>query len=247
MKKTYGIERERFIVNRKGQIVPQIGTLLPRVHEIARNNGLPESLFTYELFAGQIEDRTLPYGSLGELEKALVLNDRVMSKAASQFGLAFDCSEVVEASRITSLEVNPFDSRHKSIWQSAPLERRTAASIVAAVHVHISVAEGEAVKMLNFCRRDVIDDLIDIGDHSNRRRINAYRAMAETDGVPPIFSSFAEVLKYIDAKGGEKNVWDLVRYKRSTRTIEFRMFGTTQNVQEVLGYVKACIDVAEAL
>lgn len=244
--RTYGVERERFIVDYSGQIVPRIGILLPRVHEIARDNGLLESLFTYELFAGQIEDRTLPYGSLEELERAMILNDRIMSEAASQFGLAFECSEVVEASRITSLEVNPFDPRHKSIWQSAPLERRTAASIVAAVHVHMSVAEGEAVRLLNFCRRNVIDDLIDIGDHSNRRRINAYRAMAETEGVPPMFSSFAEVLKYIDAKGGEKNVWDLVRYKRSTGTIEFRMFGTTQNVQEALGYVKACIDVAKA-
>jgi hypothetical protein len=234
-------------MDRQGQIVPQIGILLPKVHELARKNGLPESLFSYELFAGQIEDRTLPYGSLEELERALIVNDKIMSEAASQLGLAFDCSEFMEPSRIADLEVNPFDLRHKTIWRSASLERRTAASIVAAVHIHISATEDEAVKLLNFCRLDVVDKLIAIGDHSNRRRINAYRAMAETEGVPPIFSSFAEVLEYINARGGEKNVWDLVRYKQSTQTIEFRMFGATQKVQEVIGYVSACVDIAEII
>jgi gamma-glutamyl:cysteine ligase YbdK (ATP-grasp superfamily) len=244
--KTYGIERERFIVNRLGQIIPAIGTLLPKVWELAKNSGIPEpeKLFSHELFAGQIEDRTPPHRNLRELKKSLELNDRIMLEAASQLDLGFDYSEFVEAERITSLEVNPFDQRHKQIWQSIPPQRRIAASIVAAMHIHVSVTSDEAVKLLNFCRKDVIDKLIDIGDHSNRKRINAYRIMAETEGVPPTFFSSAEVMDYINGKGGEKNVWDLVRYKPSTETIEFRMFGTTQSVEEVLGYVKACIDVS---
>ena len=72
--KTYGIERERFIMNSLGQIVPKIGILLPKVHELAKRKGLPEKLFTYELFAGQIEDRILPYSNLKELKKALKKN-----------------------------------------------------------------------------------------------------------------------------------------------------------------------------
>ncbi len=243
--KTFGIERERFIMNSLGQIVPKIGILLPAVHKLAGENSLPESLFTHELFAGQIEDRTLPCRNLKELRSALITNDQIMSDVASQLGLTFDYSEFMETSRITALEVNPFDSRHQEIWQAISPERKIAASIVAAVHVHISADEDEAVKLINFCRENVIDALIAIGDHSNRMRINAYRSMAETTGVPQVFASFADIMSYINAKGGEKNVWDLVRYKPSTKTIEFRMFGATSNVDEVLEYVKVCLNLFE--
>jgi hypothetical protein len=52
-------------------------------------------------------------------------------------------------------------------------------------------------------------------------------------------------MERITSKGGEKNVWDLVWYKPSTKTVEFRMFGVTPNVEEILGYIKACCDVAK--
>ena len=242
--RTHGIERERFIMDiNSGQIVPEIGALLLKVQEIAKENGLPKELFTYELFAGQIEDRTLPCSNLKELGIALKVNDQIMLEAANQLGLAFDHSEIVEVSRITSLEVNSFDSRHKGIWKSISLERKIAASVVAATHIHISVSKDEIVDLLNLCREDIIDSLIDIGDHSNYKRIDSYRAMAGTKGIPPTFSSFAKLMDYINAKGGEKDVWDLVRYKPSTGTIEFRMFGSTQSVKEVLRYVKACLNI----
>lgn len=242
--KTYGIEHERFIMNSLGQIVPKIGTLLPRVHELAKNNGLPERLFSYELFAGQIEDRTPPCRNLEAIKVALLANDGILLEAASNLGLAFDHSEFVEEDMVVAFEVNPFDERHRRIWASIPNDRRIAASVVAAVHVHVSVADEEAVRILNLCRKDVIDSLVSIGDHSSLKRINAYRIMAATDGVPPVFASFSEVMKYIASKGGEKNVWDLVRYKPTTKTVEFRMFGATQSVEEILKYVKACQDIS---
>lgn len=242
-KKTIGIERERFIADSEGRIVSAIGTLLPEVWKEAGKQGVPEDLFTYELFAGQIEDRILPCRSLDEARESLLRNDRIMSAAASRLGLAYDYSEAVEADRIASLEVNPFDARHKQIWQSISPERRLSASIVAAVHVHISAAEDEAVRILNVCRPNVVDSLIRIGDHSGFRRINAYRGMAQTDGVPPVFSEFSGLMDYIGSKGGEKNVWDLVRYKPSTKTVEFRMFGATQSVDEAIGYVNACCEL----
>ncbi len=132
--RTFGIERERFIMSR-GQIVPAIGILLPRVHETAKNNNLPEKLFSYELFAGQIEDRTPPCRSLEEIKSALVLNDKIMSATAKQLGLAFDYSEIIDPDKITALEVNPFDSRHKNIWSSISLKKRIAASIVAGERI----------------------------------------------------------------------------------------------------------------
>lgn len=244
MNTTLGIERERFIVNRSNKkIISAIGTLLPKVQEVGKSKGLPVGLFGYELFAGQIEDRTLPCDSLPMLREALIANDSVMDEVAGQDGLAFDFSEFVEESQIANLEVNPFDQRHKSIWQSISDERRSAASRVASVHVHLSVSGCQALALLNACRKKEIERLILIGDHSQGRRIETYRKMAETDGIPPQFRSFEDVITYINSHGGEKNVWDLVRYKPSTRTIEFRMFGATASSHEVIEYVKACLEL----
>ncbi len=241
--RTYGVERERFITNAQGEIVSAVGTLLPLVHQIASNRGLANIRFTYELFAGQIEDRTPPAENLQSVETALLENDEVLLAAADRLGLAFNHSEFVTPEKVVSFEVNPFDERHQQIWREISLDRRIPASTVTGVHVHISASENEAVKVLNRCRSDVIDRLIAIGDHSNLQRVNAYRTMAGVDGVPPLFACLSELMEYINAKGGEKNVWDFVRYKPSTQTVEFRMFGATQNVDEILGYVKACQQV----
>jgi len=242
--RTIGIERERFIINAQSKIVPAIGELLPRVHQIARERGMSESLFGFELFAGQIEDRTPPCHNLKAVKEALLANDAVLLQAANDLGLAFDHSEFVEEERVVAFEVNPFDERHKRIWASIPNDRRIAASVVAAVHVHISASNEDAVRILNLCRKDIVDRLISVGDHSYLKRINAYRIMAETDGVPPLFADFLRLIEYIASKEGERNVWDLVRYKPSTKTVEFRMFGATQSVRKILEYIKACLDVS---
>ena len=242
--RTFGVERERFIANVEGNIVPAIGELLPLVHEIADERGLSKNMFSFELFAGQIEDRTPPCHNLRAIEDALLANDRILLEAANSLGLRFDHSEFIKKEMVVAFEVNPFDERHRQIWASIPNDRRIAASVISAVHVHVSVSDEEAVQILNLCRKDVIDRLIVIGDHSNLKRINAYRTMAETDGIPPVFASFLEVMEYIASEGGEKNVWDLVRYKPSTKTVEFRMFGATSSVEEILGYVKICQGVS---
>ena len=57
------------------------------------------------------------------------------------------------------------------------------------------------------------------------------------------FSTFLDLLRYNETKGGERNNWDLVRYKHRTRTVEFRMFGTTPDIEEIVGYVKACLEL----
>ncbi len=243
--RTFGIERERFIVNPEGKIVPAIGRLLPRIYQIAKQEKISKKLFSFELFAGQVEDRTPPCENMKTIKDALEINNSIMVKAVDEFGLSFDHSEFVEEKRVTLFEVNPFSERHQKIWNSISHERKVSASIVAAVHVHISVNDREAVRVINLCRKDVIDSLICIGDHSDFRRINAYRTMAETDGVPPIFSTFSELMEYIASKGGEKNVWDLVRFKPSTGTIEFRMFGATPSIKEIIGYIQACRDVSK--
>ena len=241
---TIGAERERFIVNKTtGKITPAIGVLLPKVQKICRQQGIPISLFGHELFAGQIEDRTLPCDTLKDLQAALEANDALLETAVAGDSLSFDFSELVTESRVEKLEVNPFDERHLHIWSSITQERRSAASRVTAVHIHLGVNKAQAVALLNACRREQIENLIRMGDHSSGARIRTYRKMAQTDGFPPLFSGFAELMAYIQDHGGEKNVWDLVRYKPSTKTVEFRMFGATEDIREIIGYAGACLSL----
>ena len=139
--------------------------------------------------------------------------------------------------------VNPFDQRHKDIWNSISEERRLAASRVAATHVHIAVKEEQAVRVLKACDKTLIDCLIKIGDHSDGKRTTAYKIMSQSNGIPPVFSSTEQLLSYIQKHDGERNVWDLVRYKPSTGTIEFRMFGATEDIEEIAYYVEVCLDL----
>lgn len=177
------------------------------------------------------------------LEQELQTNDEVLKLAAGVVGIAYDHSEFVEACQFSSLQVNPFDQRHQDIWQNLTPDMQLAASAVAAVHVHIEVDQHTAVGVLNRCRQELIDRLTSFGDHTDGQRIASYRHMARTMGVPPQFTSPADVEAYIARKGGEKNVWDLVRYKPSTQTVEFRMFGATPSIPEIIGYARACLEV----
>ena len=86
--RTVGVERECFII-RHGCIVPLIGKLLPKLKVEALKAGLPSATFTYELFAGQVEDRTLPCRSFKELEEALKLNQRLLRRVGKRQGLEF--------------------------------------------------------------------------------------------------------------------------------------------------------------
>lgn len=242
--RTVGVERERFMVEPStGQIVSGIGELLPVVWQLADQKGLDKGRFTYELYAGQVEDKTPACASLEEVEEELERNESVLRAAAWMVGVAYDHAEFVEASQIESLMVNPFNQRHQSIWESLDDQTRLAASAVAAVHVHVGVEPSVAVATLNYCREDILGWLIALGDHSDGRRIESYRAMAGSNGVPPWFGCYAEVEQYITDKGGEKNVWDLVRYKPSTQTVEFRMFGASPCQSEIITYVQACLDI----
>lgn len=245
MKTTIGIERERFIIRLSdGMIIPAIKDLLPVAQEIVRERGMSPDLFGYELFAGQIEDRTPPCRSLEDLRRALIFNDQILEEVSLRDGLGFDFSEFAEEFQITELIVNPFDQRHQKIWESISHERRLAASRVAAIHVHIAVGDVQhAINLLNLCDEETINRLIKIGDHSYGKRIAAYRAMSQSQGIPPKFFTTNELLKYIKDNGGERNVWDLVRYKPKTGTIEFRMFGTTKCIEEIIKYVDMCLDL----
>ncbi|MFA7201634.1 MAG: hypothetical protein WC099_01400 [Candidatus Paceibacterota bacterium] len=239
MERTIGIEREWFIL-REDKIAPLIGELLPELEAECERRNIPKELFSFELFAGQVEDRTLVTSNVVQTINSLFYNKELLLCVGKTLNMKFLCTEYVSAEDLGELVVNPFNPRHKEIWEKLETAEKIAASQVAAVHIHLGVSLEEAVSVLNFCRRSVIDDLCELGDFSLGMRMQSYRTMAKVYGDPPLFENTDRLLSYIESKGGEKNVWDLVRYKPSTGTIEFRMFGAIDNDVHIIRFINAC-------
>lgn len=244
--RTLGVERERFIV-RDGSIVPLIDGLLPELHQFCREHSLLTVRFGYELFAGQIEDRTAGEKSVDEVMSILDENEQILLEIGDRLGLQFRCVDYVTKKELGELVVNSFSQRHRQIWSDISHRQKVAASQVAAIHVHVSVSSKEAIEVLTHCRKDVIDNLVAIGDFSDGKRIAAYRTMAGGYGDPPVFLSVASLMAYIKEKGGERNVWDLVRYKPLTGTIEFRTFGATESNENVRQFVETALYLVESV
>ncbi|MFH1667512.1 MAG: glutamate-cysteine ligase family protein [Candidatus Komeilibacteria bacterium] len=268
MKRTIGIEREWFIL-REGKIVPLIGILLPQLQMISKEiNGhntseddlihpelinLPKpfksiadkDVFGFELFAGQVEDRTHIHKAIEDVIANLGANEKILVFIGRKLGLEFKCVDFVPEEELGTLVVNPFDERHQEIWSKLEHHRKVGASQVAAIHVHVGVTEDEVVRVLNYCRPGVINYLAAMGDFSNGQRLAGYRVMAGVYGDPPIMDSFEDTLRYIERKGGERDVWDMVRYKPRTKTIEFRMFGATNNYVKIREFIAASLDIVD--
>lgn len=240
--RTIGIEREWFIT-KDGKVSPLIDILLPELKLECKKRSISEDRFGFELFAGQVEDRTPPAHSKELVFAYLKENEILLRKTGGKLDLDFLCVEYLERKDLGELLVNSFDCRHASIWKEIDEDRKVAASQVAAIHVHFKISPEEAVKVLNYCRKEIIDSLCIVGGPSNMTRISAYRNMAGTYGDPNIFQDSEHLLSFIEEKGGEKNVWDLVRYKISTGTIEFRMFGATDNYDKIADYISSSEEI----
>lgn len=249
METTIGVERESFIVNlHDGKIVPKIGILLPELHKkvdvinCSCINKISASNFGYELFAGQIEDRTSIHSSIDELVEEMKLNEKIIKTVSKSLGLGILTKDYICEEELGELIVNPFDVRHQKIWSTISHEKKVSASQVAAIHVHVGGLDSEqVVKILNVCRENIILKLASLGDFSEGKRLVNYKNMSGSNGVPPMFTCFEEVIKYIAEKNGERNVWDLVRYKITTNTVEFRMFGATSDYNKIRNFVIECL------
>jgi len=236
-----GVERERFIV-KNGIIVPMIGELLPVVKKKAKEEGIDPNQFSYELESSQIEDRSKVCDSVADLRRSLLENDDILALAAELLELDYEFSEYVEASRFSELKVNSFNERHQILFEKLNNEMKMCAAQVAAIHVHFGVNRRDIVRCLNI-QKEKLEYLIKLGDHSNMLRMKSYLKISNNVCFPPEFNSYDEVMNYISSKGGEKNVYDVIRYKPSTETIELRMFGTTSDNEEVIKYVEESANV----
>lgn len=225
-----GIERESHITDRNGVIIPMAVKVL---------ESIKDEHFGYELSACQLESRTDPI-ELKYLKDALLKNDCIANSVLN--ALSFRCSHKEVAPFDMPLDVYPDPTgRYQQIVKNMPIEILRAACRVIGTHVHIGMPNHETALMVY---NEVIhhtDELTTLGDGSNGERLGIYRIMAP-DATPKAYMSWEDFYSTACAKGFDQDprkCWTLIRISVHG-TIEFRMFGTTDDLDTIIGWATRC-------
>lgn len=231
-----GIERERFVADIKGRIVPETLAVLRALQEDGR--------FGPELSACQIEDRVGPC-PIDDVVAQLWQNDQDLSVACKTVMLAYQTTEV--APETMPLVVCPAgDGRYQKIAEMIGPERLLAACRVAGTHIHVGMPDaGTALRVYNgvsqFC-----EQLCAIGDHSEGERLRLYRVVAGP-AHPNKYHNWEEFARNARMRGffeNPRDCWDLIRISIHG-TIEFRVFGVSDDHWEVEHWAKHCLALCQ--
>jgi gamma-glutamyl:cysteine ligase YbdK (ATP-grasp superfamily) len=236
-----GVERECFVTNSDGNLVPQSQKILSCLKDILKLNGTG---FGYELSACQIESRVGPC-FLEELHGCLNDRDAQLNVALDHCGLSVLHTEV--GPEDMSLEVYPDPTgRYQQIVKNLPREILLAACRVIGTHVHIGMRDHDtALHVYNYVIRHLAE-LCEVGDGSSGERLAIYKQMAP-DYEPKPYASWDGYYQTALAKGfaeDPRKCWTLIRISVHG-TIEFRMFGTTDSTDRVVDWATRCHELCQ--
>ncbi|MCX6763206.1 MAG: hypothetical protein NTZ97_00515 [Candidatus Moranbacteria bacterium] len=226
-----GVERECFIVDNQGKIIPYAAEVLKYLPDRTR--------FGYELSACQLEDRIGPV-IISEVRNALLKNERCI--AAVENKLDFRRLHIEIAPEDMPLDIFPDPSgRYQKITKNMPINILLAACRVTGTHIHIGMPDYEtALAVYNIVINEV-DRLCQLGDGSKGERLRIYAQMAP-DWQPLPYDGWFGFYEMAKKKGFEndpRKCWSLIRISVHG-TIEFRMFGATKNIEVVSQWAEEC-------
>ena len=225
-----GIEREQFLIVAGGLDGGQYASRAQGFLSMINS-----SKWTYELSACQVESRTNPHKDLSAIKLEILENENCGNQAAFKLGLRLDNIEV--ASRNMPFTVYP-DFRYLEIAKTIPQDRLEAACRVTGTHIHIGVRDISHAIEVNNLLVPHLNIFCSLGDHSNSERLRLYRTMAK-NWQPTIYQNpehFFEVARAEEFADNPRNCWKLIRISIHG-TVELRMFGVTDNVDEILEWV----------
>lgn len=227
-----GVEREGFIINGTGKITPMAARILQVLTDRSR--------FGYELSACQLEDRIGPV-PLDMVHDKLLANERDIREVEKQLNFHRRYVEVVPEGMMP-LDVYPDPTgRYQQIVKNMPEHILSAACRVTGTHIHVGMPDHEsALKTYNGVIRH-LDKLCQKGDKSNGERLSIYKVMAP-DYSPPQYGSWTEFFKKATSAGfveDPRKCWHLIRISVHG-TIEFRMFGSTEDINEIVDWAEEC-------
>lgn len=235
-----GVEREQFTIDPTTMhIVPGSNRYLDYFRTF--NPPMDETIFRfgYELSACQLESKIGPCclcdlgACLNECEDFLVVADSMVDLTRINIELAPENMP---------LDIYPDPTgRYQVITKSMPREVLSAACRVAATHVHIGMPSLE--KAIEVYNRVIphTDELIAMGDGSSGERMNLYKVMASRFQPMPIDSPeefYRQACAY-NFVHDPRTCWTMIRISVHG-TIEFRMFGATESIDQVVGWAFAC-------
>lgn len=250
-----GVEREFFITNREGIIVPKAQCVLDKagfgvLHCFGPDHECwePDERFGYELSACQIESRTEPSEITGIKKELLnVQKDlkRYLGQARGGRNLRLSCIEV--APETMPLDVYPDPSgRYQKIVKKMPREILLAACRIIGTHVHVGMPDHEsALRVYNAVIKDT-DRLCKLGDKSNGWRLEIYKTVAP-DCLPRRYIDWQDFYAKAVERGfvsDPRKCWTLIRISKHG-TIEFRMFGATEDIDEIVSWVEDCHSICK--
>lgn len=226
-----GVEREWFIVNRSGIIVPCAELVLRELNDPRR--------FGYELSACQGEDRAGPL-EIGQIRKAMTENDCLIEKVLTSLGLGRSHCEVAPSDMPPDIYPDP-TGRYQRIVESRPPEVISAALRIISAQVNIGMPSHDTALAVYNGVIEHTEELCQLGCNSGGERLRLYK-LVEPEYMPPSYESWQAF--YADAvqKGFDKNpkdCWHLIRMT-GHGTIEFRMFGTTPDTRRIESWAKCC-------
>ena len=223
----FGTEREHFLISSSDRsYAPKSKKFL----ETIRNN-----MWTYELSACQVESRTQPQIDLKAIEAGLLANKNMGDKVAIKLGLELLNQEVADVNM--PLDVYP-DQRYLEIAEHISEEQLRAACQVAGTHIHIGANNIDQAITINNLLVPNLNTLCDMGDHSNGARLRLYRTMAK-NWQPTIYQNpehLFEISQKENFTDNPRNCWKLIRISIHG-TVELRMFGATNDINEILGWI----------
>lgn len=234
-----GVEREFFLYH-EGRPDPNAQEFLLRVGTHTEHG----AAWTYELSACQIEHRTEPHKDLGDLRKDLVEGSNDANAIAGYMNREVRGIEVAPESM--TLATYP-DPRYAKIAESLGEDRLRAACRVAGVHVHVECFSlDDAIRVYGALRHE-LPRLVRLGDHSGGQRMRLYGVVVNGLHIPPSVEN-AEHLYERACNGGwgidHRSCWWAIRFSRHG-TIEVRVFGSVDNIDEVVNYARQTLAVVQ--
>ncbi len=228
-----GIEREMFLVGPDGFFVPAAERVLECLSDRKR--------FGYELSACQLENRVGPC-SVVELPELLAENDREIRSVISGLGLGLSFSEVSSPDMPLDIYPDP-EGRYPEIAEKLRNDDRLGpACRIIGTHVHIGMPDLKTAIQVHDGVYSEWERLVRLGDHSDGERMRLYGLVAP-EYAPKPYGSVDGFYGAAIAEGFAENPRDCWRIIRISRhgTIEFRMFGVTDDLTEVVGWAEECL------
>ena len=255
-----GMERECFITDQDGKIVPMAERVLARAGTQdygpcdQRLDWNLDERFTYELSACQVESRIGPcrisdltrqlYCANGSLIGSYVRRASydgyldVIEGPSRNLGVSY--AEVAPADMPLDVYPDP-TGRYAKITVAMPREVLLAACRVIGTHVHIGMPDHETALAVYNRVVPHCGILCEEGDGSKGERLRIYRVVAP-DCDPKPYQDWEHFHRVALERGfaeDPRKCWTLIRISKHG-TIEFRMFGASASIEKVAQWAERC-------